>query len=1044
MLLKKIAIGAATCLALFGMVPNSGFAVSAVELQASSHGAVLGAVTYSTVTVTSPTNQTITITVTPVSYDGSNWTYQLSWNRVRNAQGSIYVSLKSDITQKVLSVDTANQVASATFVAAPSTNYRVEFYSAPSAGGTLLVRKYFTTLASQSATTASNTTATTSNSTTGSSSSLLTIPTQTQTTTGARVGQLVYNSGNRTVYMVGNSGLYGFTDAATFYSWGFTFSQVVAENSAEQTLSMVGTVPTMQSGCSSPLNQIAGTCGSTTSNIPLPPSQSSPQYLGVLKGLTDVDVTKYDYLGTNVGAGIAGSTSGSCSLDTSWESASPTSYGNNGFTQAICNNARTSFVYSIDYKDANNTCFHWDYTGKYQFDCTVLTGLLGYAPATLATVPTSGSDTSLQNRDYNAQCYFAAVDGNLLTGYNGICGGLASTSLPTASQMTTAINNYNPNSSVPSQQSQLVGLLKNASDVDVTKYDYLGTNVGAGIAGSLGGSCSYDTSWESASPTTYGNNGFTQAICNNATKFFVYSIDYKDAGGTCYHWDYTGKYQMDCTVLTGLLGYAPATLSSVPTSGFDATLQDRDYNAKCYFAAVDGNSLTGYDGGCGVNTHNPSQQMPTASQVTTAINNYNPNSSVPSQSSPQYLGVLKGLTAVDVTKYDYLGTNVGSGIAGSLGGSCSYDKSYLNANAAEYGGDLAQVICNHARTFFVYSIDYKDTGGICYHWDYTGKYQMDCTVLSGLLGYAPATLATVPTSGSDTSLQNRDYNAQCYFAAVDGNLLTGYNGICGGLASTSLPTASQMTTAINNYNPNSSVPSQQSQLVGLLKNASDVDVTKYDYLGTNVGAGIAGSLGGSCSYDTSWESASPTTYGNNGFTQAICNNATKFFVYSIDYKDAGGTCYHWDYTGKYQMDCTVLTGLLGYAPATLSSVPTSGFDATLQDRDYNAKCYFAAVDGNSLTGYDGGCGVNTHSPSQQMPTADQLTNAANVANTRENRNPTTTSNTTVSSSFPAGCSSTTGYSSTTGQSCSVSISLPAGCTSTTGYSPTTGKSCSSN
>src|ERR1035437_5172950 len=103
-----------------------------------------------------------------------------------------------------------------------------------------------------------------------------------------------------------------------------------------------------------------------SSNIPLPPSQANPQYFGVLKNTSDLDVTKYNYLGTNVGPGLSGGTNGSCSLDTSWLNAYPTQYGG-GFSQNICNNAGKSFVYSLDYKDANNsTCYHWDFSGKYQ------------------------------------------------------------------------------------------------------------------------------------------------------------------------------------------------------------------------------------------------------------------------------------------------------------------------------------------------------------------------------------------------------------------------------------------------------------------------------------------------------------------------------------------------------------------------------------------------------------------------------------------------------------------------------------------------------
>ncbi len=81
---------------------------------------------------------------------------------------------------------------------------------------------------------------------------------QAGSTTTPRVGQLV-NIGN-TVYLVANTGLYGFPDAPTFYSWGFSFSQIVPANSAESALTMIGLVPTEQSGCSSPINQINGTC----------------------------------------------------------------------------------------------------------------------------------------------------------------------------------------------------------------------------------------------------------------------------------------------------------------------------------------------------------------------------------------------------------------------------------------------------------------------------------------------------------------------------------------------------------------------------------------------------------------------------------------------------------------------------------------------------------------------------------------------------------------------------------------------------------------
>ena len=83
--------------------------------------------------------------------------------------------------------------------------------------------------------------------------------------TTPRVGQLI-NIG-QTVYLVGNVGLYGFPDAATFYSWGFTFNQIVPTNSAETALAMVGLVPTKQAGCTSPLNQINGSCAASQSAV---------------------------------------------------------------------------------------------------------------------------------------------------------------------------------------------------------------------------------------------------------------------------------------------------------------------------------------------------------------------------------------------------------------------------------------------------------------------------------------------------------------------------------------------------------------------------------------------------------------------------------------------------------------------------------------------------------------------------------------------------------------------------------------------------------
>jgi hypothetical protein len=75
----------------------------------------------------------------------------------------------------------------------------------------------------------------------------------------SRAGHLIVL--NKTVYLVGLTGLYGFPDLAIFQSWGYTFSQIVTANASEKSLNPIGLVPAKQSGCSSPLDQITGNCG---------------------------------------------------------------------------------------------------------------------------------------------------------------------------------------------------------------------------------------------------------------------------------------------------------------------------------------------------------------------------------------------------------------------------------------------------------------------------------------------------------------------------------------------------------------------------------------------------------------------------------------------------------------------------------------------------------------------------------------------------------------------------------------------------------------
>lgn len=69
-----------------------------------------------------------------------------------------------------------------------------------------------------------------------------------------RVGQIINNNG--TVFYVGEGKIYGFPDLATFNSWGFSFSQLVAANDAEKALPNGGVVPMKDPRYSTPLEQI--------------------------------------------------------------------------------------------------------------------------------------------------------------------------------------------------------------------------------------------------------------------------------------------------------------------------------------------------------------------------------------------------------------------------------------------------------------------------------------------------------------------------------------------------------------------------------------------------------------------------------------------------------------------------------------------------------------------------------------------------------------------------------------------------------------------
>ncbi len=134
-------------------------ALTMQELQTASSPQILGVATYPTIYITSATNTSLKVTATPLSYDSTanQWTYQFNWSRTRNAQGSLYVTLKANKAKVLLAVDPASQTGTQTATLAPATAYRVEFYTQPAKAGTLLLRKFFTTIAVPSTSSGSGT-----------------------------------------------------------------------------------------------------------------------------------------------------------------------------------------------------------------------------------------------------------------------------------------------------------------------------------------------------------------------------------------------------------------------------------------------------------------------------------------------------------------------------------------------------------------------------------------------------------------------------------------------------------------------------------------------------------------------------------------------------------------------------------------------------------------------------------------------------------------------------------------------------------------------
>jgi hypothetical protein len=115
-----------------------------------------------------------------------------------------------------------------------------------------------------------------------------------------RVGVLVYNPGNKTVFLVGNDGsLHPFSSAEIFYSWNFSFNQIMVANSSELAMPVGSLVPMMMPTCSTPMNQIAGICGPTavTGTVAAPAISSLSPSSGAVGSVVTITGTGFSSAG---------------------------------------------------------------------------------------------------------------------------------------------------------------------------------------------------------------------------------------------------------------------------------------------------------------------------------------------------------------------------------------------------------------------------------------------------------------------------------------------------------------------------------------------------------------------------------------------------------------------------------------------------------------------------------------------------------------------------------------------------------------------------
>lgn len=97
--------------------------------------------------VVSIDNMFLKLSVEALRFGGNGWDYRITWARLGNRQGSLYLTKDSDTASAVLTVDPASRQGSVETptVLAPNARYRIVFYGQPNRRGIALGSRVFVT-----------------------------------------------------------------------------------------------------------------------------------------------------------------------------------------------------------------------------------------------------------------------------------------------------------------------------------------------------------------------------------------------------------------------------------------------------------------------------------------------------------------------------------------------------------------------------------------------------------------------------------------------------------------------------------------------------------------------------------------------------------------------------------------------------------------------------------------------------------------------------------------------------------------------------------